>query len=214
MKLRNLIFFSILGLMISSCSTQMLTLSNGKQIDKRLVGNWTGSESEQQIDGVNKSWEMIRSEDGSFILDFTFTQFGKTQNSKETGNWWIENGKFNEFHNESGKTDIYKYEILNKNQIKFISESISVDMNSDSYEFVDTRKATKTKDGKSIENAIKVNSVSEEYLFVRKNCPDCTIISQALIEHNGKPYDVLNLEKSDGTKISYYFDIKSFYGKF
>ncbi|AIH01508.1 hypothetical protein [Riemerella anatipestifer] len=97
---------------------------------------------------------------------------------------------------------------------RFISESISVDMNTDKYEFVDTRKATNLNDGKSIENAIKVNSVAEEYEFVEKNCPNCKLINQVLTEHNGIPYDILNLEKNDGTKISFYFNIKSFYGKF
>ncbi|AQY23194.1 hypothetical protein CYV15_07420 [Riemerella anatipestifer] len=213
MKLRNLIIFSILVLM-NSCSTQLTTLPNGKQVDKRFVGTWTGSENGQQIDGMSKSWEMKRFEDGTFILDFTYTQFGESENLQETGNWWVENGKFNEFHDESGKTDVYQYEIINKNQIRFISESISVDMNTDKYEFVDTRKATNLNDGKSIENAIKVNSVAEEYEFVEKNCPNCKLINQVLTEHNGIPYDILNLEKNDGTKISFYFNIKSFYGKF
>ncbi len=67
----------------------MTTLPNGKQVDKRFVGTWTGSENGQQIDGMSKSWEMKRFEDGTFILDFTYTQFGESKNLQETGNWWL-----------------------------------------------------------------------------------------------------------------------------
>ena len=123
-----------------SCSTQMTTLENGKKIDNRLVGVWSGSEKDQQIDGVSKKWNMTRNADGTFILDFVFTQNGRTQEIQETGNWWIEGNKFYEYHEESGKTDVYTYSVLNENQIKFKSQSISVGMNNDSYEFTDTRR--------------------------------------------------------------------------
>jgi hypothetical protein len=70
------------------------------------------------------------------------------------------------------------------------------------------------KDGLSYETAVKVNSVAEEYRFIKKNCADCEPERQSLTEHDGKPFDVLTVKKPDGSKISYYFDIKSFYGKF
>lgn len=193
---------------------QMTKLDNGKEIDNRLVGVWVGSESNQQIEGVEKSWEMNRKSDGTFELDFTYTQEGETHYSDETGKWWIENGIFHEFHDYSGKTDLYSYEVLNKDQIKFSAKNFNVDMVSDTYEFIDTRKKDDRIAGTSIEKAIKVNSVTEEYEYVRENCADCKIINQELIHHKGNPYDVLNLEKKDGTRISYYFDIKSFFGKF
>ena len=83
---------------------------------------------------------MTRNADGTFVLDFVFTQNGRSQETQETGNWWVEGNKFYEFHEESGKTDIYTYSVLNENQIKFKSQTISIDMNNDSYEFIDTRK--------------------------------------------------------------------------
>lgn len=125
---------------VVSCSTQYKTLENGKKIDNRLVGVWSGAEKDQQIDGVSKKWDMTRNADGTFILDFVFTQNGRTQEIQETGNWWIEGNKFYEYHEESGKTDVYTYSVLNENQIKFKSQSISVGMNNDSYEFTDTRR--------------------------------------------------------------------------
>lgn len=71
--------------------------------------------------------------------------------------------------------------------------------------------STSTKDGSSIENAIKVSSISEEYEYVRKVCEDCKFLSQSLIFKKKKPYDMLEFKKSNGEKISYYFDISSFF---
>ena len=71
---------------------------------------------------------------------------------------------------------------------------------------------TSDNEGKSLKTAIAVNSVSEEYAYVRKVCPECNFTGQALIFEKNKPYDVLNFRKN-GKKVSYYFDISSFFGK-
>ncbi|MGZ5273045.1 MAG: lipocalin family protein [Kaistella sp.] len=138
--LKSGISLLLMLLSFASCTTQLKTLENGKKIDNRLVGVWSGSEKDQQIDGIEKKWDMTRNADGTFVLDFVFTQNGRSQETQETGNWWVEGNKFYEFHEESGKTDIYTYSVLSENQIKFKSQSISVGMNNDSYEFIDTRK--------------------------------------------------------------------------
>ena len=69
------------------------------------------------------------------------------------------------------------------------------------------------KNGDSIENAIKVNSVSEEYNIVRKLCQNCEIKGKALISKEDKNYDKIDVVKPNGEKASYYFDINSFFGK-
>lgn len=150
MKQLNPFFAFFFFVVLVSCASQMKMLSSGKQIDPKLVGIWTGSEVGQQIEGIEKSWEMTRSEDGTFILNFQFNENGKVQNIVETGNWWIEKGKFHEFHSRSGKTDIYKYKVLNKNQIRFVSKTIGVAMNSEEYKFIDTRKSSKVEKGLSL----------------------------------------------------------------
>lgn len=123
-----------------SCSNKLITLENGKKIDQRLIGTWIGSEKDKQIEGAEKSWEMIRKIDGTFVLDFKLNDAGEIIEFTETGNWWVENGKFYEYHDDSGKTDIYDYIVLDENRIKFISILINVEMNSENYEFIDTRK--------------------------------------------------------------------------
>ena len=65
--------------------------------------------------------------------------------------------------------------------------------------------------GLSISNPIKVNRVSEEYQYIRENCEGCRVISQALINKGKSYYDELKVQKPDGTIVSYFFDITSFY---
>ena len=89
-----------------------------------------------------------------------------------------------------------------------LSTIISFTLNSCS-----STKTTSPKDGSTVETAIKVKSVGEEYQIVQKLCPDCKLEGQSLISKGNKHYDVLRLTKSNGEKISYYFDINSFYGK-
>ncbi|MBU8882393.1 hypothetical protein KSK37_04760 [Kaistella sp. DKR-2] len=138
--LKSGLLLLLMSFLVISCSNHVKTLENGKKIDSRLVGVWSGSEKDQQIEGVEKKWDMTRNADGTFILDFVFTQNGLSQKTQETGNWWVEGNKFYEFHEESEQTDVYTYSVLNKNQVKFKSQSISISMSNDSYEFIDTRK--------------------------------------------------------------------------
>lgn len=200
----------------TSChSAHLITLDNGKKIDPRIVGSWTGSETDKQFEGTTKTWEMTRLDAGTFILNFEVDKNGEYQSWQETGIWWIEKGKFYEHHNESNLTDIYTYKVLNKNQVHFKAEKISLEMNTDSYEFTDTRKVSnQTTQANNYENAIKVNDVSEEYHFVKKNCRGCKVKKQSLVHHKGTPYDILTVEKPDGTQVQYFFNIKSFFGKF
>lgn len=210
----SLLIIVILG--FTSCST-IKSLPNRKTIDKRLVGTWAGSEKDQQIEGVSKEWEMLRKEDGTFVLDFKAITPNETEEFTEKGTWWIEQNKFFEYHTDSNKTDTYKFEVLNKNEIKFEMLNTDVDFENPNYTFIDTRKTLtkkKVKDGSSIENAIKVKSVSGEYAYVRKNCEGCELLGQALLFKNKKPYDKINVRTKAGKELSYYFDISSFYGKF
>lgn len=70
-------------------------------------------------------------------------------------------------------------------------------------------------DGSSMEKAIKVGSVEQEYKIVSEKCADCKLKSQGLIfNKKDKPFDVLTFIKPNGEEVKYYFDISKFYGKF
>lgn len=168
MKKLNLVRMTGVFLLIfctnSLINAQLKNISNGKQIDEKLVGVWFGSETDKQTEGVSKKWEMTRNDDGTFILDFEFIQNGKTQNTQETGDWWIENGQFYESHSGSDLTDVYDYKPLGTTRVKFKATKMNVDMNADTYEFIDTRKTTPSRKDKETSTK-KDNKVknSEKY---------------------------------------------------
>lgn len=222
MKLQNnkLILFSFLVILFSSCSTshKTITLSNGKKIDSRLIGVWKGSEKGKQISNLTKEWEMERNSDGTFTLNFKTISDGNTDEFVETGNWWIKGKNFYEYHSDSAKTDIYNYSILNKEQVKFKMINTDIDFAEENYTFIDTKISNQTinntkNDGLSLETALKVQNVKEEYEYVRRHCNNCQILGQALLQHKGKPYDKLMLKNANGEEMSYYFDVSSFFGK-
>lgn len=70
-----------------------------------------------------------------------------------------------------------------------------------------------TRDGSSFEKAIIAESIADEYEYVRKVCSDCQLIEQSLVFEKKIPYDIIELKKSNGEDVSYYFDISKFYGK-
>ena len=140
MKTLNYLTVVLLSLLFVSCSSSYLVkLDSGRKIDTRLVGKSVGSETDQQYADIQKSWIMEKNADGTFILTFTVTQNGQTSKWQETGNWWVEKNIYHEFHDDSGLTDQYYYTVLNDKQTKYKSKSVGVEMNTDTYEFIDTK---------------------------------------------------------------------------
>mgnify|MGYP003521418023 CR=1 FL=1 len=169
------------------------------------------------VEGVSKEWEMIRNEDGTFQLDFKAIYPDEIEEVTETGTWYTDKNKFYEFHTESNKTDTYTFEVLNKDEVKFVMIDSEINFDKPNYTFIDKRKASSkknVKDGSSFENAIKAKSVPEEYTYIRNNCEDCELIGQSLVFQNKKPFDKIDMKNKEGKEVSYYFDISSFYGKY
>ncbi|MBW7676082.1 hypothetical protein [Chryseobacterium chendengshani] len=131
----------ILGALILGFGTIYAQKSKpqANKIDQKLVGLWKGGEKDQQIDGMEKLWVMDRKEDGTFVLLFTTVQNCQVNQQVEKGQWWIENNKFHELHFDSGKTDVYTYELLDKSHIKFKSTEQALEMASSEYTFIDTK---------------------------------------------------------------------------
>ena len=140
-KTLSLGVLSLLFITVMSCGDKrFFTKTNDdKLIDKRLVGVWKGAESGNIIEGMSSEWVMTRHLNGSFSLDYKATLDDELFEGTEIGTWWIENGLFHEFHEDSGKTDTYHYEILNKTQIKFKAEKIAIAVVNEHYEFIDTK---------------------------------------------------------------------------
>ena len=138
-----LIFSFISCLLILSCgaSKYLYPIDIDKNIDKRLVGVWVGSEKDQQKLGMEKEWKMERRADGTFTIYFTVRYSnGKSENLVNKGNWWVKDQVFFEYFKISGKTDAYNYEILNKKQVKFkVNQILGSSTQEPNYEFIDTK---------------------------------------------------------------------------
>ena len=78
--------------------------------------------------------------------------------------------------------------------------------------------------GTSIDDAIVIHApnsvmgIMAEYTYIENQCgvkdQDWTLGMQSQLSKNGKDYDMLSVELSDGTEKSFYFDITEFFGKF
>jgi hypothetical protein len=58
-----------------------------------------------------------------------------------------------------------------------------------------------------------VSSVSEEYQWVRANCPGFKVEKQTLGHVGEKPFDLLHLRSESGETRDVFFDISSFFGR-
>ena len=121
-------------------STLSFSQNGAKKLDPKLFGTWNGSENDNQRKGLSKSWVMHRFENGTFVLLFTNVEDGEVTHFAEKGRWWIdEKGIFNEYHNNSKKTDTYTYIMIDENNVKFKSKFLSMSHENQDYEFIDTK---------------------------------------------------------------------------
>lgn len=108
-----------------------------KEFDQKMMGCFKGSEVGQQVSGMSKYWISCRLENGKSILLFVAVdEDGTVTQTTENGQWWTSQGKYYEWHKESGMTDIYNYQVLPNGDIRFKSV-VMMGKKTDTYEFVD-----------------------------------------------------------------------------
>jgi hypothetical protein len=59
-----------------------------------------------------------------------------------------------------------------------------------------------------------MDGIRAEGRWLAQHYPGSTKKSQALLMNNGKKYDLIEIETSEGKRVSVYFDITSFFGVF
>jgi flagellar biosynthesis regulator FlbT len=134
--MRQTLFIITLVLITNFGFSQETNNIQNKSIDPKLVGCWKGSEVGQQKKGVSKYWISCRFENGtSTVLFITINKNGEVIQETENGKWWVENGKYYEFHTVSGMTDIYEYETI-ENSVNFKAIELMGKKNPD-YSFFD-----------------------------------------------------------------------------
>ena len=80
--------------------------------------------------------------------------------------------------------------------------------------------AAGTQDGRSCETAIAVTAkneregISAEYAWIKQHYPGSKRGGQALTQCNGKAVDRIDFTDGDGNKLTVYFDISGWLGKY
>lgn len=89
-------------------------------VDVRMLGVWQGEYREK--DGSLKSWVQIRREDGSYRIEFRFSEpDGTLHHLAEEGKWWIEDGLFYErVLSWMAQPDVYRYRFKDDGCIDFL----------------------------------------------------------------------------------------------
>ena len=72
---------------------------------------------------------------------------------------------------------------------------------------------TTERDGSSMEHAIVVGRVSDEYQYIAQICGDYARRGQALLCPDERAYDKVEVETKDGEVRTFWFDITSFMGE-
>jgi len=112
------LFLPFLTLVLLGC--QMISAGNQRpSLDVKLIGVWTGEYLEEG--GTLKRWKQTRNADGTYIIEFSFTEKDETaRDFTESGRWWIKDGLFHEIAlPEKGQPDKYRYSFKNKDCVSF-----------------------------------------------------------------------------------------------
>ena len=126
-------------LLLNSCSTIYKPISLFSVVDTRLVGSWSGTEKDNENIGLEKYWVQNRTSDGRFILLLIMDRDGIVNQYATSGKWWVKNGLFYEKFDADNKTDIFRYEFLNDDIVKFSAESLSLEMENEKYQFIENK---------------------------------------------------------------------------
>ena len=82
---------------------------------------------------------MHRFDNGNFVLLFTIIEDGEVSNFTESGKCWTQGNVFYEYHNNSKTTDVYTYQVLDANHVKFKMRNSGIGQANEEYEFIDTK---------------------------------------------------------------------------
>ena len=138
MKSSILMVLCTLALM-ASCKSKKQFVTNENNNSTQLVGTWKGEEKDEQIKGVTKSWEMTRKKDGTFKVEYTINEDGHVTKHSETGVWKTEGNLFYDTNDYSGGTDVYSYQLIDNDTVRFKAHNMSMPLENANYEFYDIR---------------------------------------------------------------------------
>ena len=131
----KLVFWVFLLMNLFGCNA----ISNTHQrpsIDVKLIGVWEGKYTEPS--GTVKSWTQTRKADGSYFIEFSYTELnGTKKHFTESGRWWIKDGLFHELaSSDMEQPDKYQYQFKQLDCVNFaLVDSAELPEGLESYEF-------------------------------------------------------------------------------
>lgn len=131
----KLFFWLLLAMNLFGCEA-IIAANQRPYVDVKLIGVWKGEYTEQ--DGTIKRWVQTRNADGTYAIEFSFTELeGTTQSFTESGRWWVKEGLFHEIAlPDMGQPDKYQYSFKEKGCVSFVLvESNGLTESTDSYVF-------------------------------------------------------------------------------
>lgn len=136
--MKTKIFLLILiSFLFFSCATTKII--NDNNLRSKIVGSWSGTETGNQKEGLTKYWISNYNKNGSFIILFTSIENCEVESHIEKGKWRIKEGLVYLTYDFDGKTDVYAFELIDDDNIKFKSKELSLEFNNKEYEFIETR---------------------------------------------------------------------------
>jgi hypothetical protein len=132
--MKSTLFTSMLLLTINFCIGQGI-----KTNDPSFVGSWNGAEKNMQKMGLVKYWIQNRLADGTFLLIATTIEDDVVKNYSEKGKWWVADGKFYEQYFSSKTTNVYAYDVIDDNHIKYEGTKLGPDFEKKDHEFSESK---------------------------------------------------------------------------
>jgi hypothetical protein len=137
--MKNTILTTLLLFFANFCIGQVSVNPKKQTQDPSLVGSWNGSEKNMQKMGLVKYWIQNRFEDGTFVSIATTIEDDVVKNYSEKGKWWVEDGKLYEQYFSSKTTNVYVYELVDENHVKFEGIKKGPDFDKKDYETIESK---------------------------------------------------------------------------
>ena len=127
-KIRALLY-CLFALLWSSGNNAQQKIDTNNVHEKSLIGIWDGTFKSSK-NPFNKTWQIMRKSDGTFIKNEILMIKGRTQKINRKGTWWTNNGNYYEQYDSAENLQSKEYHLLTDHKIQVTSKddgSVSVE---------------------------------------------------------------------------------------
>ena len=122
MKTKIRVFlYCLFALLWSSGNNAQQKTDQNNVHEKSLIGIWDGTLKSSK-NPLNKTCQITRKSDGTFIKNEIWTIKGRTQKIKRKGTWWTKNGNYYEQYDSAENLQWKEYQLLTDQKIQVTSK--------------------------------------------------------------------------------------------